>query len=63
MAAIFEGQGPLFQQCRTPLTRIVAGDQELCDLLLDQFTYFLAMRIEDASILESRKLKPALVWS
>ena len=45
------------------MARIAAGDQERCNLLLDQFAYFLAMRMEGTNILASRKLKPALVWA
>ena len=58
------GQGPLFQQCRKALARIADGDQERCDLLLDQFAYFLAMRMEGTNTLaRSRKMKPASVWA
>ena len=57
------GQGPLFQQCRMALVWITAGNQERCDLPLNQFAYFLAMCMESTNILASRKLEPALVWA
>ena len=45
------------------MARIATGDQERCNLLLDQFAYFLAMRMEGMNILALRKLKLALVWA
>ena len=57
------GRGSLFAQCRTALIRIAGNNEELKEKLLEQFAYFLAMRMEGSNILASRKLKPSLIWA
>jgi hypothetical protein len=63
-AAFLElGQGPLNQQCRIALIRIAGDNEDLKEKLLDQFAYFLSLRMEGTNILASRKLKPFYIWA
>ena len=57
------GQGSLFEQCRTALKMIAGDDEDRRLILLDQFAYFLASRMEESDLLALSKLKPALIWA
>jgi hypothetical protein len=54
--------GPLIGQCRKALERIAIGDNSKRGMLLEQFAYFCALRMDGSYMMVSRKLKPHLIW-
>ncbi|ETV89904.1 hypothetical protein H310_15254 [Aphanomyces invadans] len=57
------GQGSLMGQCRVALERIASVRGITRDVLLEQFSYFQAIRIEGTHLHSARLLKPALIWA
>ena len=39
------------------------GDQQTCDLVQEQFAYYMSIRLESTSMYQSQKLKPSLIWA